>query len=97
MAVTLQTRSERSPKVASGAKGPETNVRIDTRTAYPALSISNQATQRRLLQRKLTINQSGDRYEREADRVAEAVMRKGDGSAHVTAISRIPSTESVLR
>lgn len=97
MAVTLQTRSERSPKVASGAKGPETNVRMGARTPYPALSVSNQAVQRRLLQRKLTINQPGDRYEQEADRVAEAVMRKADGSARATAISRIPSTENVQR
>jgi len=31
-----------------------------------------------LLQAKLTIGQAGDEYEREADRVADTVMRKGE-------------------
>lgn len=45
-------------------------------------AISNQAMQRaltsRVLQAKLTVNQSGDMYEQEADRVAEQVMRMPD-------------------
>jgi ribosomal protein L12E/L44/L45/RPP1/RPP2 len=38
-------------------------------------AIGNQAVGRLLLQRKLVVNQPGDVYEREADRVADAVMR----------------------
>src|SRR5262249_40112303 len=43
-------------------------------------SIGNQAVGR-LLQRKLTINQPGDAFEQEADRVADAVMRNMPPSA----------------
>src|SRR5260221_5093676 len=63
-------------------------------------SIGNQAMGR-LLQRKLIVNQPGDAYEQEADRVADEVMRappagaaprlQGDGSP-----PRGPATRSVL-
>jgi hypothetical protein len=39
-----------------------------------------------LLQTKLTINQPGDRYEQEADRVADTIMRMPD-----PAIQRAPT------
>src|SRR5262249_45392120 len=44
----------------------------------PPISISNQAMQRRMIQTKLTVNQPGDRFEREADRVADQVLRMPD-------------------
>src|SRR5215469_14060522 len=48
-------------------------------------AISNQAMQRALksgfLQAKLTVNQPGDIYEQEADRVADTVMRSADASS----------------
>src|SRR5262245_51446607 len=37
--------------------------------------VSNQATQHRLIQTKLSVSQPGDRFEQEADRVAAQVMR----------------------
>src|SRR4030095_4156525 len=60
----------------------------------------NQALQRllrtRAMQAKLTVNQSGDSYEQEADRVAEQVMRQPD--ATLTAEhSRSTSTPLVQR
>ena len=42
----------------------------------------------RLLQRKLAVSQPGDAYEQEADRVADAVIRKKDASSSIPAISR---------
>jgi hypothetical protein len=44
-------------------------------TGASPVRIGNQAMQRLWIQAKLTVNQPGDRFEREADRVAEAVMR----------------------
>ncbi len=49
------------------------------RTEAP-LSIGNQLRQRLLLQRKLTVNEPGDVFERQADRIADAVMRMPDPS-----------------
>ena len=53
-----------------------------------APAISNHAMQRALkshvLQAKLTVNQPGDIYEQEADRVAEQVMRMPDPGAHTS-------------
>ena len=46
--------------------------------------------QKHIIQPKLTVNQPGDRYEQEADRVADAVMRMKDGDAPV--LQRMPLT-----
>ena len=42
----------------------------------------------RLVQRKLAVSQSGDAYEQEADRVADAVVRKNDPRSLVPSITR---------
>ena len=42
----------------------------------------------RLVQRKLAVSQPGDEYEQEADRVADAVVRKKDASISIPAIAR---------
>ena len=42
----------------------------------------------RLVQRKLAVRRLGDKYEQEADRVADAVVRKKDASSSVPAITR---------
>ena len=42
----------------------------------------------RLLQRKLAVSQPGDAYEQEADRVADAVVRKNDPRSLVPSITR---------
>jgi peptidoglycan hydrolase-like protein with peptidoglycan-binding domain len=51
-----------------------------------SLRMGNQAIQQRLIERtvqaKLTVNQPGDRYEQEADHVAEQVMRRPETEAH---------------
>ncbi|MBI3796017.1 MAG: hypothetical protein HY268_03485 [Deltaproteobacteria bacterium] len=48
-------------------------------------TMGNQSAQRLLrdgvIQAKLTVNQPGDRFEQQADRVADAVMRSGDATA----------------
>jgi hypothetical protein len=51
-----------------------------------------------LLQRKLTINEPGDRYEQEADRVAEQVMREGAPPlASPSAGGVVPATRPLQR
>lgn len=60
-----------------------------TRSA-PIPTLSNQAMQRRLaqtIQPKLTVNQPGDAYEQEADRVADQVMRMPTGGASIQTAS----------
>ena len=42
----------------------------------------------RLVQRKLAVRRLGDKYEQEADRLAEAVVRKTDTSSSLSVISR---------
>src|SRR6266545_7403113 len=44
----------------------------------------------RLVQRKLSVSQPGDKHEQEADRVAEAVVRMSDTSRSVPVIPRYP-------
>ena len=41
----------------------------------------------RLVQRKLAVRRPGDKYEQEADRVADAVVRRKDDSSSIPAIS----------
>jgi len=54
---------------------------------------------KRLLQPKLTVNEPGDRYEQEADRVAEAVMRMPDlaGTPTRPGIQRVRPEDDVQR
>ena len=65
-------------------------------------NIGNQAVLRSLsaarprIQTKLTVNQPGDQYEQEADRVAEHVMRMPDPSA-ATMSQAIPSAQRIQR
>lgn len=73
---------------------------------YPSRSalspaIGNQ-TRQRLLQRtgmqaKLTVNQPGDQYEQEADRVADQVMRMPGGAIVPTAVSRVHMPRPLMR
>ena len=53
--------------------------------------------QRRFLQTKLVVNQPGDVYEQEADRVAETVMRMPDSSPPMPPVSRVSSRGSLQR
>ena len=83
-------QSGRAPD-ATPARAAKTAVQAQSPLARKQSALGNQAIQRllrqRVLQAKLTVNQPGDVYEREADRVADAVMRMSDaaqiGRAHV--------------
>lgn len=46
----------------------------------------------RLVRRKLAVSQAGDRYEQDADRVADAVVQKKDASKSVPSISLNPES-----
>lgn len=83
-----QNRSQRSSHLASPVRLDRADSRIaPMRNSFIAQqqSLGNQAVQRllrsRVIQTKLTINDPRDRYEQEADRVADAVMRMPDPSA----------------
>ena len=68
--------AERVSKKSSHTVNSLRPARAETRTKGASPSgIGNQAMQRRLIQAKLTVNQPGDRFEQEADRMAEAVVR----------------------
>lgn len=75
-----------SPSLSRDAARPASPQPPTTR-----LPLGNQALQRLLLsyaaQAKLTVNQPGDRYEQEADRVANTVMRMPEHATPVPAIS----------
>jgi hypothetical protein len=60
-------------------------------------AIGNQAVGRLLLQRKLVVNQPGDVYEREADRVADAVMRASQLSASSAVSRAMPAPRALQR
>lgn len=49
------------------------------------------ATERLGIQPKLTVNEPGDKYEKEAERVADAVMRMSDPAANVDIHEEVPS------
>ena len=91
-----QNRSQRSSHLASPVRLDRADSRLaPMRNSFIAQqqSLGNQAVQRllrsRVIQTKLTINDLGDRYEQEADRVADAVMRMPDPSAtRGTAVSQ---------
>jgi hypothetical protein len=52
----------------------------------------------RLLQAKFTIGQPGDKYEQEADRVAEQVMRMPDPQAkRGVTVSKLPKISRIQR
>lgn len=84
---SLQTSSLRSADPA----GPAPFRPGRTEAAASPAPLGNQAMQRLLLssgvQPKLTINQPGDAYEQEADRVADAVMRMPEPGAEEPAIT----------
>src|SRR5260370_1339507 len=64
--------SNRSSQTASPS-GPACSKSFTTKAFE--IGMGNHAMQRRLIQTKLTVNQPGDRFEQEADRVADEVMR----------------------
>ena len=70
-----QTKSESSATHKSGLTKPTS---LDSAFLHPLVqlrqNIGNQAVGR-IIQAKLEVNQPGDRYEHEADRVADRVMR----------------------
>ena len=71
--------SQASPTSASGTRSPASPQAPEYGLRSLQRSVGNQAVQRllqaNLLQAKLTVSQPGDIYEREADQVAETVMR----------------------
>ncbi len=72
-------RASRTPQITVAASVlPGSALRAKPRMTTRMPSLSNQAMQRRLLQVELAANQPGDAYEREAERVAEAVTRMSD-------------------
>ena len=81
--MTKQTVSKNS-QTASAAVRSHTNVH-ESATAGLQRATSNQAMQRMLrtgaVQAKLTVNTPGDKYEQEADRVADQVMRMTSAAA----------------
>jgi outer membrane protein OmpA-like peptidoglycan-associated protein len=89
MLKTAQSRSRQGartaePSTSSGARARPVNPasRSESRLARLQSAHGNQHLQRLLnrgvLQAKLTVNQPGDVYEQEADRMADAVMRMPD-------------------
>jgi hypothetical protein len=84
----LQSRTQSSGHLASSARLDQANSQPAS-IANPLItqqqSLGNQAVQRmlrsRMIQAKLRISEPGDQYEREADRVADAVMRMPDPGA----------------
>src|SRR5260370_25045049 len=94
MLKTAQSESRKGTRTADAAatSGTHTHSRkppahSETRLARLQSTHGNQHLQRLLsrglLQAKLTVNQPGDAFEQEADRVADAVMRMPD--PHVAA------------
>jgi hypothetical protein len=81
MSSSFANRTLRWP-ATSGMAPPQSAVRKPGATS--PRSRSNQSLLRELttgaLQRKLTVNQPGDKFEQEADRVADAVMRMPDAA-----------------
>jgi hypothetical protein len=72
----MQTRTvERAPTAGAPPARPRTPARAEAHRAFPLPAMRNQATQRLWIQARLTVNQPGDPYEHEADRVAGEVMR----------------------
>ena len=85
-------RATRSPAPASR---PQEGARaLSPQPARPPLG--NQALQHLLrsgaIQAKLTVNQPGDRFEQEADRVAESVMRSPAPGAPPPPITPVPES-----
>lgn len=76
---------EHARRAVGQASSPTTCHGARARTA-PALRVGNQAQQRLLLQTKLSVNPPGDRFEQEADRVAETVIRMAEPPAATTAM-----------
>lgn len=79
-----QTQSRSAINVSRHHRpGSQSSLRMNPLLARQQ-AIGNQATQRmlntRVIQTKLTVSQPGDRYEQEADRVADQVMRMPDPS-----------------
>jgi peptidoglycan hydrolase-like protein with peptidoglycan-binding domain len=80
----MQTHTvERAPTRGSQPASPLRTARTESHAAgAPPVGMGNQAAQRLLrtgvIQPKLTVNQPGDRFEQEADRVASEVMRMPD-------------------
>jgi hypothetical protein len=71
----IQQRSAASPNVKSKTSTPVMRARVPTHDLQR--TIGNSATAR-LLQPKLAVSDPGDEYEREADHVADQVMRMPD-------------------
>ncbi len=100
-AASRQTAHSAEASTATPLRHARTGLHTEGNLAGLQSAHGNQRLQRMLkhgvLQAKLTVNQPGDAFEQEADRVADAVMRRADFSAPVTAVSRISSRESMQR
>jgi hypothetical protein len=86
------SRNRSSPR-----RAPD-RTRLESAWAQPARPpLGNQTLQRLLrsgaVQAKLTVNQPGDRYEKEADRVAESVMRMPDPTGPPTSTAASPQVQ----
>src|SRR5215216_5390865 len=88
LTLAQQQNRAKNSHLASPARSNRADLR-STSIGNPLIaqqqSLGNQAVQRllrsRVMQAKLTINEPGDKYEQEADRVAEQVMRMPDPGA----------------
>ncbi len=108
----IRATMEKAAQIVAGCNSAalaQSPVRPAARHAFQAESgpvrmpsgFGNQGMLKRLrggiLQRKLTVNQPGDRYEHEADRVADAVMRMPEPAASarssVTSLGRRPGLQ----
>ena len=105
-AETLEPRREVHPVTPIGGLGLAAQVRDASRNGgMVALqsAMGNQAVQRMtavprpVLQTKLTVNQPGDRYEQEADRVAEQVMRMPDPATIPEGNSNFSARDKIQR
>src|SRR5579859_4239843 len=83
----MQWRQEKDQnpdaKAEIGEPAHKDKAAVDNATAarVPAWAEAGGGTLPAGLQAKLVVNQPGDVYEQEADRVAEQVMRMGDGTS----------------
>src|SRR6266851_7136 len=103
MLTTAQSEGRKGVRTAVKASPTDLHTRSgkapahsESRLARLQSAHGNQHLQRLLgrgvLQTKLTVNQPGDVYEQEADRVADAVMRMPDPAVSAQPVSRTSPT-----
>lgn len=97
--VIRQSQAMADPAHAVHPAKPSRSAPIHRSASKPKMG--NQAAQRLLrdgvIQAKLSVNQPGDRFEQEADRIAEAVVRLPDPAATAGRVSQTGAASSVQR